>query len=246
MKYNSLKLTMALVLGSVSSLSTAVVADETAISQQEFNQMLIKAFEDNPEFLIKGFENARTYSQEMKMKRFTDALYHDPDSPVLNDAGEITVVEFFDYNCGYCKRSSDELSPLIVTDKRIRFVYKDVSILGANSTELAKIAIAVGQISPNSYPAFHKELMAMDRATPDKAFGLAEMIGISKEQIDALVASGKVDSILEKNNQLFRELGLTGTPTFYVGSKKLGGAISRSALQSEVSTQYQALMANKN
>ncbi|USD59083.1 DsbA family protein [Vibrio sp. SCSIO 43140] len=246
MKYSALKLTMALAIGSLSAFTSNVMAEESALTQQEFNQMLIKAFEDNPEFLIKGIENVRTYSQEMKMKRFSDALYHDADSPVLNNAGEITVVEFFDYNCGYCKRSSEELSPLIGKDKRIRFVYKDVAILGANSTELAKIAIAVGQISPNSYPAFHKELMSMDRATPEKAIGLAEMVGVSEEKIKSLMESGKVDSILAKNNQLFRDLGLTGTPTFYIGTKKVGGAISRSALQSEVATQHQALMAKKN
>lgn len=246
MKYSALKLAMALAIGSISVFTPNVMAEESALTQQEFNQMLIKAFEDNPEFLIKGIQNVRTYSQEMKMKRFSDALYHDADSPVLNNAGEITVVEFFDYNCGYCKRSSEELSPLIGKDKRIRFVYKDVSILGANSTELAKIAIAVGQISPNGYPAFHKELMSMDRATPEKAIALAEMVGVTEKKIKSLMESGKVDSILAKNNQLFKDLGLTGTPAFYIGTKKVGGIISRSALQSEVATQYQALMAKKN
>jgi protein-disulfide isomerase len=246
MNTKSLKLAMAITVCSVIPFTPVAMAQDETISQEQFNQMLQQAFKENPEILIKGVNHVREYSKRMKMERFSEALFNDPDSPVLNTAGEITVVEFFDYSCGVCKRSSAELSPIMGKDKRIRFVYKDVSILGANSTELAKIAIAVGKISPSAYPAFHKELMSIDRATPEKAFGLAELVGVSKQQIESLIKSGSVGAILEKNNQLFRELGLTGTPTFYIGDKKFGGAISRSALQSEVSTQYQALLAKKN
>jgi protein-disulfide isomerase len=231
-----------LAIGSTATAS----ASEVEMSQQKFNSMLMKAFQSNPELLIAGVESVRTY-QTMKHKQmFSKSLYYDEDTPVLNEAGEITIVEFFDYACGVCKRGATELAPLIGKDKRIRFVYKDVSILGPNSTELAKIAIAVNQISPNAYPAFHKELLSMQQSIPQKAYELAELMGLDSTLIKKTANSSQVSAILNKNNKLFRDLKLTGTPTFYIGEKKFGGLISRQQVSEEVNLQYSQLVNQTN
>lgn len=241
----SIKKTAATLL-TILAIGSTGVASADEMTQDRFNIMLFQAFKENPEILINGVKYVRSYQNEINKRRFSKALYYDEDTPVLNNSGEITVVEFFDYACGVCKRGANELAPLLGKDKRIRFVYKDVSILGPSSSELAKIAIAVHQIAPNAYPAFHKELLAMQQSTPQKALELAELVGIDSELLKNTAKSSKVNDILTKNNKLFRDLKLSGTPTFYIGEKKFGGLISRQQILEEVNLQFNQLMANKN
>ncbi|WP_435000120.1 DsbA family protein (plasmid) [Vibrio scophthalmi] len=228
-------------------------AQASSIDQQDFNQMLLNAFREDPQLLLEGVRQVQKYQSELKreqqevaLRKVSKSLYYDEDSPVFNPDGEITVVEFFDYMCGVCKRVSPEMKRLIESDQRVRFVYKDVSILGPTATQMSKYAIAVSKLEPSKYPAFHYELMGMRQPSEESALKLASLLDIDAQALKQMAQSQEVASILQKNNQLFNDLQLTGTPTIFVGKKKFPGAVGYSTLIGEVNAQYEALIKQQN
>lgn len=229
-------------LFSVAALSlTSMTCYAQSMSQQEFNDMLLQAFKSDPSIIIQAVDYAKNYQDSVKKERFSKALYYDEDSAILNQSGAITVVEFFDYSCGVCKKNALELESAY-KDDRIRFVYKDVSILGPTSDSLAKIAIALNKLEPNKYPAFQHEVMKMSQPSVEKVYKLAEMLNVNIADLKQMASSDQVASILAKNNQLFVDLGLSGTPSYFIGEKLFRGAVSLNTFKSEVNQQYKALL----
>lgn len=248
-----MKLINTLKAASCSMIIAATTAQAASIDQTEFNNMLLNAFREDPELLLEGVRQVqkhqsqlKTMHQEKALKKVSKSLYYDDDSPVFNPNGEITVVEFFDYMCGVCKRVSPEMKRLLESNNNVRFVFKDVAILGPAAIEMSKLSIAVSQLAPEKYPAFHYELMGMRQPTEESALRLASLLDIDSQALKQMAQSQKVASILNKNNRLFSELQLTGTPTIFVGKKKFPGAAGYSTLISEVNAQYKALVEQEN
>lgn len=166
--------------------------------------------------------------QAEKLKAFMASnakdIYRNADSPVAGDPnGDITVVEFFDYNCGYCKRGLPEVQKLLQTDKKVRFVFKELPILSKGSEEAARVALAAKR--QGKYWEFHQALLgSKGQANEASALKAAESLGLDMAKIKTDMASAEVKAELDNMKDLAKKMGINGTPHFLVGDKSIPGA----------------------
>jgi protein-disulfide isomerase len=151
-------------------------------------------------------------------------IYRHPDAPVAgNPKGDITVVEFFDYNCGYCKRGFHNIRELIEKDGNVRVVFKELPILSKDSEEAAKIALAAR--AQGKYWELHQALIeSKGRVTEASALETAGKLGLDVAKLKADKDSETVKAELARVEALARKMNITGTPHFLVGNEAIGGA----------------------
>ena len=158
-------------------------------------------------------------------------LLHDPASPVSgNPRGEVTLVEFYDYRCGYCKRAASAVTELQKVDPRVRVVYKDFPILGEPSELAAKAALA--SQAQGKHQVFHEALLASHAdMTKEAILKIAVGVGLDAKRLEADMANPKWQAVIDKNRALARELGISGTPGFIVGSELVSGWLDLNGLK---------------
>ena len=158
-------------------------------------------------------------------------LLHDPTSPVSgNPKGEITLVEFYDYRCGYCKKAASAVTELQKIDPRVRVVYKDFPILGESSELAAKAALA--SQAQGKHQAFHEALLASHAdMTKEAILKIAVGVGLDAKRLEADMANPKWQAVIAKNRALARELGISGTPGFIVGNELVPGMLDLNGLK---------------
>ena len=169
--------------------------------------------------------------QKVALKTKQDELLHDPLSPVSgNPKGEVTVVEFYDYRCGFCKRAASAVTELQKADPRVRVVYKDFPILGEPSELAAKAALA--SQAQGKHQVFHEALLASHAdMTKESILKIAAKVGLDAKRLDADMADPKWRTVISKNRALARELGISGTPGFIVGNELIPGALDLNGLK---------------
>jgi protein-disulfide isomerase len=163
-------------------------------------------------------------------------LYDSSRQMVLgNPKGDVTVVEFFDYNCGYCKRALGDMLTLIDKDPKVRIVLKEFPVLGQGSTEAARVSVAVSRIAPDKYLDFHKRMLtgrgAADHA---KAMEAAKDVGVDVKALEKALADKEIANTIEEVYGLASGLGLSGTPSYVVGKEVVPGAIGFDKLKARV------------
>ena len=147
---------------------------------------------------------------------------------------DVTVVEFFDYACGYCRASLPDLGKLVGSDKKVKIVYRELPILSEESGDAAKVSLLAAE--RGQYMPYHKALYAAGRVTRDTILAAAAKAGISKVDAEAAIASNKYDSEIQSNIALAQKLQATGTPTFVIGDQVLSGAVGFDALKEGVAS----------
>jgi protein-disulfide isomerase len=185
----------------------------------------------NPEIMFEvqsALDEKSQKEQDAKLKTFmaknAKEIYRGENSSVAGDPqGDVTVVEFFDYNCGYCKRGLPEVQRLIHDDKKVRFVFKELPILSKGSEEAARVALAAKR--QGKYWEFHQALLgSKGQANEATALKAAESLGLDMGKLKTDMASDEVKKELQGDLQLAKELGVNGTPHFLVGDKSIPGA----------------------
>lgn len=185
----------------------------------------------NPEVLMDmqaALEAKLEKEQSEKLAKFMSenakAIYRNPQSPVAGDPnGDITVVEFFDYNCGYCKRGLPEVKKLIEGDKKVRFVFKELPILSKGSEEAARGALAAKR--QGKYWEFHQAMLtAKGQANEASSLKAAEDLGLDMAKFKSDMASNEITAELESVKEIAKKMGINGTPHFLVGDKSIPGA----------------------
>ena len=163
-----------------------------------------------------------------------DLLERDPNAPVLgNPDGDVTVVEFFDYNCPYCKRAMAEVQGLLEADRNVRLVYREWPILSEGSVFAAKAALAARE--QGQYEEFHWALMGMQgRAEEASVLRVAEEIGLDVEQLRADMDAPEVEEHIATSMRLTQALGFNGTPSFVIGETLVPGFVDEEQLRSVV------------
>jgi protein-disulfide isomerase len=151
--------------------------------------------------------------------------------------GDVSVVEFFDYNCGFSKRALADMLVLMRDDPKLKIVLKEFPILGPGSLEAAQVAIAVRMQdgSGGKYLAFHRKLL--DEAGPankSRALAAAADAGLDVKRIEQDIASGEVAATLEENRKLARALEINGTPAYVIGNTLVPGAVGATALKEKI------------
>ena len=165
----------------------------------------------------------------------SDAIFNaDYDGVVGNPEGSTTVVEFFDYNCGYCKRAYDDMAAMVAEDGNLRFVLKEFPILGPDSQRAHIVSMAFRTLAPEKYPEFHRALLLGGRASEAAAIKAALDLGADEA---ALREEMKNPAILEAFNdtyELAQKLSITGTPSYIIGQEVVFGALGKAVLKEKV------------
>jgi protein-disulfide isomerase len=169
--------------------------------------------------------------QKMALVTKQQELVHDPASPVSgNPKGEITLVEFYDYRCGFCKKAASAVTELQKEDRRVRVVYKDLPILGEPSELAAKAALA-SQVQ-GKHQAFHEALLASHAdMSKESILKIAVKVGLDAKRLEADMANPKWQTVIDKNRALAHELGISGTPGFIVGNELVPGWLDLNGLK---------------
>ncbi len=156
-----------------------------------------------------------------------DLLENNPNAPVAgNPKGDVTIVEFFDYRCGYCKRVFPAIQEMLKTDGDIRYVFKEFPILGPDSMIASQAAQAVWFIAPDRYLDFHSALMgARGELNENRVLDIAAKVGLDRDKVKAGMDDPRVAETLANNLALGRALGVNGTPAFVIGGQLVPGAI---------------------
>ncbi len=164
------------------------------------------------------------------------ALFSSPHQVTLGDPeGDVTLVEFFDYNCGFCKRALSDTLALMRDDPRLKIVLKEFPILGPGSTEAARVAVAARMQDPAKYLAFHQELLGgPGPASEQKALDAAKDQGFDIARLETDMASGEVGATLAEDMKLASALGFSGTPSYVIGKEVVMGAVGAAALKERV------------
>ena len=166
------------------------------------------------------------------------ALFSSPHQVTLGDLhGDVTLVEFFDYNCGYCRHALTDLTGLLSADPKLKIVLKEFPILGPDSVEAARVAIAVRMQDPTGakYLAFHKKLLGGQvPANKETALAAAKDAGVDMDRLAKDFDTDEVTETLKEDAALARDLALTGTPSYVIGKDVLTGAVGMAALDDKV------------
>lgn len=197
----------------------------------EVEQIIHDYFLAHPEFMV---EVLRAAEAKMKDDKAEDAkgliaakqneLLHDASAPIAgNPDGDVTIVEFFDYRCPYCKQVEPSLETLIKEDGKIRVVYKEFPVLGPASVYASRIALAARK--QGKYAAFHDAMMAKKgQITEDIVLAVAKAAGLDMDRIKVDMNAPEVNEIIARNKALASTLEIGGTPTFIIGDKLMPGA----------------------
>jgi protein-disulfide isomerase len=168
-------------------------------------------------------------------------LFSSPHQVVLgNPQGNVTMVEFFDYNCGFCKRAMTDMLDLIKTDNNLKFVLKEFPVLGEGSVEAARVAVAARMQDTNGkkYIEFQQKLLG-SRGGADKmrALAAAKEVGFDMPRLERDMGSDEVKKTIEENMKLAEALGVSGTPSYVVGQEVVIGAVGLDALRDKINAE---------
>ncbi|MCZ6466113.1 MAG: DsbA family protein [Alphaproteobacteria bacterium] len=228
-------------------LCAAVVAVGAAAAEESFTPEKARAIEKivreyilkNPEIIIEAARILRAREEtaarnQMRRTIFErrDELFNDPASPVGgNPKGDVTVVEFFDYQCPYCKRVFPSIQALLAEDRNLRYVFKEFPILGKASVFAARAALAAQR--QGKYLEFHMAVMAArGKWTEARVMRLAKTAGLDVDRLRRDMADGTIDDSIRRNLELASALNVNGTPAFVVGDTVVPGAVDIDTLRS--------------
>ncbi|MBS0246591.1 MAG: DsbA family protein [Proteobacteria bacterium] len=187
--------------------------------------------------LDKRQQAAEAEKHQAAVKDNAKALFSSPNQVTLgNPKGDVTFVEFFDYNCGYCKHAMGDMLALL-KDPNLKVVLKEFPVLGPGSVEAAQVAVAVRMQDPTGqkYLDFHQKLLG-GRGQADKAHALAaaKAAGLDMARLEKDMASPEVKTTLQENFKLAETLGMNGTPSYVIGNDVVVGAVGLDALRQKV------------
>src|SRR6266581_6219854 len=179
--------------------------------------------------LSKRQADAETKKHEASIAQNSDAIFNSPRQVVLgNKDGDVTFVEFFDYNCGYCKRAMSDMLDLMKADPKLKVVLKEFPVLSQGSVEAAQVAVAVRMQDPSGkkYLDFHQKLLG-GRGPADKAraMAVAKDAGFDMAKLEKDIASPEIKATIEENFKLAEDMGLNGTPSYVIGKQIVVGAV---------------------
>src|SRR2546430_12622974 len=181
---------------------------------------------------------AEQKKHEASITQNSDTIFNSPRGVVLgNKDGDVTFVEFFDYNCGYCKRAMTDMLDLLKNDPKLKVVLKEFPVLSQGSVEAAQVAVAVRMQDPGGkkYLDFHQKLLG-GRGAADKARAMAaaKEAGLDTARIEKDLASPEVRATIEENFKLAEAMGMNGTPSYVIGQQVVIGAVGLDNLREKI------------
>ena len=215
----------------IASSATSEIHSISPEMRREFESLIKDYLVKNPEVMMEvqaalevKMEKIQAEKMAVSLKENAKELFQSTTAPMAgNPKGDVTVVEFFDYNCGYCKKALPDLASVMQADKNVRVVLKEFPILSKGSEEAAKIALAAKM--QGKYWDFHLAMLAAPgQANEANALKVAEKAGLDITRIKKDMASAEVKKEIDDTRLLAQKMGISGTPHFLVGDKVIAGA----------------------
>ncbi|MDY8110639.1 DsbA family protein [Fulvimarina sp. 2208YS6-2-32] len=233
----------AALLGSASLLPASAQESFDSTQKQAIETIVRDYLIANPEVLVEAMSALQAKQDEQQktaqasvIESARDQLTSAPEGMVFgNPDGDVTITEFFDYNCGYCKQALADMTALLEEDDQIRFVVKEFPILGVGSLEASRVAMAVRDLAPEKYRGFHEALLER-RGSADKAaaLGVAEELGVDPAKIEEKLAASANMKALQDIQTLASDLRINGTPTYVIGDEVLQARVGLEGLKAVV------------
>ncbi len=240
---------MALTAAGIAALATlAMAAEEPPLSpaqEEEVERIVRDYLLEHPEIIIEAIQRmqeaervAEDERRQDALEEFRPALYENPGSPTAgNPDGDVTVIEFFDYRCPYCKRVVEPLLEAVAEDGQVRIVFKEFPILGEDSVFAARAALASRLQDESLYRDFHVALLTTkSKVTQPVVMAIAESVGLDTERLRADMEAPEVAEEIRQNYILARALDIDGTPAFIIGDEIVPGAIGLDDLKDLIET----------
>ena len=219
-----------IILAAAMLMPTPLVAQD--FTEDYIKDLALQAIRENPQIvmeaaaILEAQEDARKADQSVALlSSRRDVLERDPNAPVLGNVdGDVTIVEFFDYNCPYCKRVKLEIQALMAADPDIRLVYREWPILGEGSVFAARAALAAR--NQGKYEEFHWAMMGLQgRAEEASILNAAVEIGLDADKLRADMGAPEINEHIQTSMELAAALGFNGTPSFVIGEALVPGFI---------------------
>ncbi len=226
---------------SVATAFPALALDNA--QKKEFGEFIKQYLIENPEIMLdvqdalqKKQEQARLTKANATITENKSTIFDSKyDMTIGNPKGDVTIVEFFDYNCGYCRHALSDMQAMLKNDKNVRFVLKEFPILGPESVAAHKVSDAFRKLAPEKYSQFHVALLGSEgRADEGSAIEVAESLGVSEKQIRDEMSKSSSDDSVKETYGLAQSLGITGTPSYVIGNELVQGAVGFDDLESRV------------
>jgi protein-disulfide isomerase len=233
-------------LAATFALATPVFAQDFSPAQRGNIEKIIKEYlVEHPEVLqeaMAALEKKQAVAEAEKakgaIKNHSEAIFNSPMQVNLgNPQGDVTFVEFFDYNCGYCKRAMSDMMTLMSKDPKLKVVLKEFPVLGPGSTEAAQVAVAVRMQDKTGkkYLEFHQKLLGnRGQADKAKAMAAAKEVGLDMARLEKDLKSDEIAASLQESMKLAEALGLNGTPSYVIGNDIVIGAVGLDALGQKI------------
>ena len=216
----------------------AAASNFTPDQKKEIEAIVGGYLKTHPDVLIDALQAAdekmKADAKEKANQAFAankQEIFDDPQSPVAgNPNGNVTLVEFFDYRCPYCKQVEPSLEKLLGDDPQLKFVFKEFPVLGPDSEVAARVALAARK--QGKYASFHRAMMGTTGHIDEAViFKVAASVGLDVDRLKQDMTSPDIEKELKANLDLGKSLDLDGTPSFIVGNTIVPGAISASDLK---------------
>ena len=212
------------------------------MTKAEVEQTVRDLLDREPELIIKAAQNAQAKEQQKQLEAASVGIkdsgrdLYQSKSPAtgasVKDA-DVTIVEFYDYNCGYCKKAQATVKQLLAADKKVRVVFKEFPILGPTSLTGAQYAMAAGK--QGKFVEFHNKLMeSHDPVTEDELAKFGADLKLDAAKLKADANSAETKAAIDADLALGRKVGVQGTPGFVIGDKLYPGAMDLAMMQKVV------------
>lgn len=218
--------------------ATAAAQSFSPVQQQEIDRLIHDYLRQHPEAVMDALKAAQQQADDARMEAAKkmiaakrDELLHDPNSVVAgNPNGDVTLVEFFDYRCPYCKAIEPSLEALIKEDGNLRVIYKEFPILGPTSVVASRVAIAARR--QGKYTEFHDRMIALKgNIDSDAVMKVAKASGLDLTKLKHDMTAASVAQTIQRNYALADALGIDGTPALVIGDQLTMGAVDIDGLR---------------
>jgi len=230
----------------IDNSSKNVADDSETITKSAVKDIIKEELKDNPEIVISAIESHVSKQQDAHNKKvqqlvvdFKEQLLNDPNDPKYGSPNaKNSIVTFYDYNCGYCKKMSEVIKQVVDGKQDVYIVFKELPILGADSLKASKLAIAVYRIAPAKYLDFHFALMddSNDSSLDQKVQNICKTLGIDSARLYKEIEVPSIQSVIDKNLEIAKGIGFRSTPTVIVNEQLIPGFIDYDKLMSIINS----------
>ena len=234
---------VALVLCLTTFVTAPYSFGQQTLDKSEVGKIIREYLLENPELILE-VQQALEEKQQQELaitqleilKSQKDEIFSAPyQIEIGNPEAEITIVEFFDYNCGFCQRALTDMEILLQSNDNIKFVLKEFPVLGEGSIEASRVSMAFSKVLPDKHAEFHTELLSMPGAKDgNRALQLAVQMGAQQTEILTEMEKPQIIDTIQSTYSLANGLGITGTPSYIVGNEVVFGAVGHDELESKI------------